>query len=56
MCYLRFIEEKKLVKEIWDSLEETYGIKDIGTKQYAVSRWIKFQIEDTKVIIPQIHK
>jgi len=35
----------KYAKEIWDSLEEKHGNKDLGTKEYVVSRWIKYQME-----------
>ena len=35
-------------KEIWDSLQENYGNKDVGTKKYVVSSWIRFLMEDDK--------
>jgi len=46
----------KSTKEIWDSLEEKYDSEVLPTKKYAVSRRIKFQMEDGKSIMAQIHE
>ena len=46
----------KLAKDTWDSLEEIHGNEDLGTNSYVVRRRVKFQMGDTKYIMPQIHE
>ena len=49
-------QKMKYSKEIWDLPEDKKGSEDLGTKKYAVSRQSRFQMADSKSIMPQIHK
>jgi len=51
----KIYQKIKSAKEIWDSLEEKYGSEDLGTKNYAVSKWIKF-FKWNKPIMPETHE
>ncbi|KAD3067345.1 hypothetical protein E3N88_35225 [Mikania micrantha] len=45
----------KSSKEIWDILFKKYGSDDAGRKKYVVGNWLRFQIQDDKPIMEQVH-
>ncbi|PHT43587.1 hypothetical protein CQW23_17612 [Capsicum baccatum] len=46
----------KSAKEIWDNLEKKRSSDDAGKKKYVVGQWIKFQMDDDKSIMEQVHE
>jgi len=52
----KIYQKMKSDKEILDSLEGKYGTEGLGTRKHVVSRWMKFQMEDSKLIMSQIHE
>ncbi|KAK9726253.1 hypothetical protein RND81_05G202200 [Saponaria officinalis] len=45
----------KSAKVIWGSLESKYGSDDAGKKKYVVGKWLKFVMQDGKLIMEQVH-
>ncbi|KAK2429298.1 putative mitochondrial protein [Trifolium repens] len=43
-------------KQVWDALEKKYDTEKAGAKKYAVSRYLKFQMNDEKSIEAQSHE
>lgn len=46
----------KIAKEVWDALQKKYDTKEAGSKKYAVSRYLKFQMTDDKSVEVQSHE
>ncbi|KAM6570923.1 hypothetical protein CsatA_015003 [Cannabis sativa] len=51
-----YYNSDKTAKEIWDALQKKYDTEEAGTKKYAVSRYLKFQMTDDKSVEAQSHE
>ncbi|XP_065873301.1 uncharacterized protein [Euphorbia lathyris] len=54
--YDYFTAEEKTAKEIWEALQRKYDTEEAGSKKYAVSRYLKFQMTDDKSVEIQSHE
>ncbi|XP_038882321.1 uncharacterized protein LOC120073565 [Benincasa hispida] len=46
----------KRTKEVWDALQKKYDTEAAGSKKYAVSHYLKFQMTDDKYVEAQSHE
>lgn len=48
--------EKKIVKELWESLDRKYKIKDASAKKFIVGHFLDYEMVDSKTVISQIQE
>ena len=46
----------KMTKELWESLDRKYKMKDAGTKKFVVARFLDFKMVDTKTVMSQVQE
>ena len=46
----------KTVKELWESLDQKYKIKDAGAKKFMVCRFLDFKMVDSRTVISQMQE
>ncbi|XP_062114213.1 uncharacterized protein LOC133825265 [Humulus lupulus] len=51
-----YYNSNKNAKEIWDALQKKYDIEEVGTKNYAVNRYLKFQMTEDKSVEAKSHE
>ncbi|XP_050217643.1 uncharacterized protein LOC126668494 [Mercurialis annua] len=51
-----YYNNEKTAKETWEALQKKYDIEEAGTKKYAVSRYLKYQMTDNKSVKAQSHE
>ncbi|RZB91539.1 Retrovirus-related Pol polyprotein from transposon TNT 1-94 [Glycine soja] len=52
----RFEGPYKSAKLVWLGLEKKYDTQEVGTKKYVVSRYLKYQMTDDKLVESQSHE
>ena len=43
-------------KEVWDALQKKYDIKEVGSKKYAVSWYLQYQMTDDRSVEAQSYE
>ena len=46
----------KTTKELWESLDQKYKIKDVRAKKFVVGRFLDFKMVDSKTMISQVQE
>ncbi|XP_024004135.1 uncharacterized protein LOC112081592 [Eutrema salsugineum] len=48
--------EVKTSKELWDALEKKYKSYNVGSAKFATAKLLKFEMVDSRPIMPQVHE
>ena len=48
--------DKKTDKELWESLDQKYKIKDVGAKKFFLGRFLDYKMVDSKTVINQVQE
>ena len=48
--------DKKTVKELWDSLDRKYKIKEVEAKKFVVGRFLDCKMVDSKTVVSQVQE
>ena len=46
----------KTAKEVWEMLEKKYKTEDAGAKKFVISKFLKYNMADTKTVIKQVEE
>ncbi|KAL5547452.1 hypothetical protein UlMin_002683 [Ulmus minor] len=48
--------DKKMAKELWESLDRKYKSEDAGSKKFVVNRFLDYKMVDSKSVISQVQE
>ena len=48
--------DKKIAKELWESLDRKYKIKDVEAKKFVVGRFLDYKMVNSKTVVSQIQE
>ncbi|WJZ85230.1 hypothetical protein VitviT2T_004776 [Vitis vinifera] len=48
--------DKKIAKELWESLDRKYKTEDAGAKKFVVGRFLDYKMVDSKTVVSQVQE
>ena len=48
--------DKKIAKELWESLDRKYKIKDTKAKKFVVGQFLDYKMVDSKTVVSQVQE